>query len=290
VTPRGAGRTVFLAQVTYDLEDTRDDVRRYLEPFGIEVLPKDTYPQGGADFLAAAAADIGRADAFVQLFGRKAALRPPDLPQGYDRAQADLALARKIPVLQWLRPDVDLDAINDPMYSELLSSPHVVRGTLESFKADIIRQIEKPEPGPGPKPGQAPSPDQYIFIDADASDLPLANELLKEFKSKNFSAAIPVLQGSSEDVRRDLEANIVECQALLMVYGETTPVWVRGQLRLYSKLKHRREEPLRALAIYLGPPDSKPDIGMDLPECRQLDCRHGLTPDMVSQFLAGLYQ
>jgi hypothetical protein len=91
-------------------------------------------------------------------------------------------------------------------------------------------------------------------------------------------------------VRVDLEENIVECDALVMVYGETTPVWVRGQLRLYSKLKHRRRQPLKALAIYLGPPESKPDIGMDLPEIRRIEYREGMAAESVRQFLTGLLQ
>jgi hypothetical protein len=75
-----------------------------------------------------------------------------------------------------------------------------------------------------------------------------------------------------------------------MVYGQSPPVWVRGQLRLYSKLKHRRRGPLKALAICLGPPDPKPDIGMDLPEIRQIDYRSGVAAEAVRQFLSGLRQ
>ena len=70
---------------------------------------------------------------------------------------------------------------------------------------------------------------------------------------RQLQRAVPILQGSSEEVRLDLEENIVECDALVMVYGETTPVWVRGQLRLYSKLKHRRKQPLKALAHLFRP-------------------------------------
>ena len=91
-------------------------------------------------------------------------------------------------------------------------------------------------------------------------------------------------------MRLDLEENIVECDALVMVYGETTPVWVRGQLRLYSKLKHRRKQPLKTLAIYLGPPESKPDIGMDLPEVKRIDYREGTPAESLRQLLSGIRQ
>jgi hypothetical protein len=165
----------------------------------------------------------------------------------------------------------------------LLEGENVMRIGLEAFKAEIVKRLEK-------RPPPETSAEQFIFINADRSDIDLAENLRREFRSANLSAAIPMLQGSTEDVRLDLEENIVECDALLMIYGQANPVWVRGQLRLHSKLKHRRREPVKAFAICLAPPESKADIGMDLPECRQIDCRSGLTPEMVRQFLAGMHQ
>ena len=285
VAPPLAGKAVYLAQVTDDLNDERNQVRRYLEPFGVEVLPQGIYPQGGDAFKAAVEADMARADAFVQLLGRAPALRPPDLAQGYDRAQLELAEQRDLPMLQWLHPDVDLDAVSDEMHTELLN--RAVRGTLESFKADIVKRLEKQKPETEEAAeGTPPQSDQFIFIDADTADLPIANQLLEELESKQITAAVPFLEGDAADVRQDLEENLVECHALVMVYGSTTPVWVRGHLRLYSKLRHRREQPLKALAIYVGPPEDKPpQIGMKtVPEVQTL------TPEEISKFVSGLYQ
>jgi len=294
--PSGAtgteGRKLYLAQSTDDLDEEREQVRRYVEQYGIEVLPAGMHPQGGPEFMEAAAADIARADAFVQLLGRRQTRRPPDLPQGYDRVQAELAAGRGIPILQWLKPDIDLDAVTDPAHAELLQGAHVMRVGLEAFKADIVKRMERKPPPPPPVQASAGGAEQFIFINADGSDIHLAEELRKEFKSAGmtFRTAVPALEGSAEDVRLDLEESIVECDALLMVYGQSPPVWVRGQLRLYSKLKHRRKEPLKALAICLAPPDPKPDIGMDMPEIRQIDYRQGIASEAVRQFVAGLTQ
>jgi hypothetical protein len=158
---------------------------------------------------------------------------------------------------------------------------------LEAFKADIVKRLAKP---PAPPAAAAPAEEQFVFINADGSDIQLAEDLRRELTGANLTSAVPILQGSSEDVRLDLEENIVDCDALVMVYGEATPVWVRGQLRLYSKLKHRRKQPLKALAIYLGPPESKPDIGMDMPEVRRIDYRDGTPAESLRQLLSGIRQ
>jgi hypothetical protein len=285
------GQKVYLAQSTDDLDEEREQVRRYVEQFGIEVLPAGIHPQGGPEFMEAAAADIAKADGFVQLLGRRPTRRPPDLPQGYDRVQAELAAGRGIPMLQWLRPDVDLDSVTDPAHAELLQGAHVIRVGLEAFKADIVKRLERKPPPPPVQPSSGGA-GQFVFINADGSDIQLAEELRKEFKNAGltFRTAVPAFEGSAEDVRLDLEESIVECDALLMVYGQSPPVWVRGQLRLYSKLKHRRKEPLKALAICLAPPEPKPDIGMDMPEIRQIDYRQGIASEAVRQFVAGLTQ
>jgi hypothetical protein len=64
-----------------------------------------------------------------------------------------------------------------------------------------------------------PSEEQFIFINADGSDLPLAEELRRELKNVGgvLRTAVPALEGSAEDVRLDLEENLIECDALLMV-------------------------------------------------------------------------
>ena len=190
-----------------------------------------------------------------------------------------------MPAMQWVRPDIDIAAVADPEHARLLAGENVLRMGLEGFKAEVVKRVGSPPPAPPP-----PGPEQFVFINADGSDIHLAEGLRRELKSANLSAAIPVLQGASEDVRLDLEENIVECDALVMVYGETSPVWVRGQLRLYSKLKHRRKRPLKALALYVGPPEAKPDIGMDLPEIRKIDYREGAAAESLRQFLAGQHQ
>ena len=278
------GRKVFLAQVTNDLDEEREQVRRYLEQFGIVVLPESPYPQDGADFSKALEVDLARSDAFVHLLGGTHAKRPPDMPMGYDRLQFEQAASRGLPILQWLRPDVDPAAITDPEHAKLLVGENVMRMGLEGFKAEVVKQVA------GPPPPPSSGEQQFIYINADGSDLKLAEDLRREFKSANLIAAVPVLRGSSEDVRLGLEQNIVECDALVMVYGETTPDWVRGQLRLYSKLRHRRKQPLKALALYFGPPESKPDIGMDLPEIKKIDYRDATAAESLRQILAGQHQ
>jgi hypothetical protein len=104
-------------------------------------------------------------------------------------------------------------------------------------------------------------------------------------------AALPLLEGNAGDLREDLEGNLKDCDALLLIYGAAPPAWVRGQLRQYTKLRAQRDRPLSVLSIYVGPPDGKGDLAMTLDEkIEEIDCRAGVKMEPVEQLLNRVMQ
>jgi len=252
-------RTVLLAQATDDLYDDRERIRAYLEQFGVKVVPEHDLPQGGADFAAAFAAELDRAAIFVQLLGNFASRRPPDLPQSYALHQFEAAAARGLEVLQWRRPDLDLATVTH-RDKALLEGADVLAIGLEEFKGEILRRATA-QPGQDSGLEAHAVGDCHFFINADRSDKELADRLLKLFENrKRWSAARPLFEGSAKEVADDLEANLLQCGVLLMLYGNAPPAWLRAQLLRLSKLERQREEPLRLKTIVLGPPAPKPEI------------------------------
>ena len=98
----------------------------------------------------------------------------------------------------------------------------------------------------------------------------------------------PITEGSPEKLRQDLEANLRECDALVLIYGASEPSWVRDQLHQGRKILSQRDRPLAALAIYLAPPPQKMELAIALPELITLDGRAGLTPLILRQFVERL--
>jgi hypothetical protein len=278
-------KAVLLAQTTDDLYDERERVRACLEQFGIKVLPENDYPQGGQDFAAAFQADVERSGLFVQLLGNFGSRKPPDLPQTYAQYQYETAKRLGLKILQWRHPDLDPAAVIH-RDKPLLEGPEVLAVGLEEFKGEILRicaQQAKSAPPPAPQDAG-----YHVFINADSSDKELADALLKMFDDrKNFTAARPLFEGSAKDILDDLEANLMNCEALVLLYGRAPPAWVRAQLLRYSKLERLREAPPRVKAILLGPPAAKPDLawsgGFD-----KVDCLDGNLAQRILGVLAGL--
>jgi hypothetical protein len=272
--------TVLLAQTTDDLDEDREQVRRYLNQYGLMVLPDKMYSQGGLDFADAFRRDLKKASLFVQLLGPLPSRQPPDLPGSYGQFQYRTAKAAGLRTLLWRRPDFDLAAVTHHDRS-LLSEPTVLAMGLEAFKAEIVRASQSQ-----PTPDNRVKADPFIFINADSTDIDLANALNAEFKRNNCAVAMRASKGSAAAINRDLEDNIVQSDAIILVYGKAEQTWVRGQLRLYNRLKPQRPKPARVLAIYKCPPKPKPAIDMAIPEAREIDCTRQFTLQPVQDIIA----
>ena len=97
----------------------------------------------------------------------------------------------------------------------------------------------------------------------------------------------PLRAGSAEEVRVDFEQNLIDCDAMVMVYADNAG-WARAQLRAFYKLTPRRERPVRAIPVIDAPADSKPELGFDLEEMVIIDGRGGIGPEALARLSEAL--
>ncbi|MCP4695716.1 MAG: hypothetical protein GY862_02535, partial [Gammaproteobacteria bacterium] len=87
-------------------------------------------------------------------------------------------------------------------------------------------------------------------------------------------------------IRKDLKRNHMMCNVLLIVYGKSTPDWVREQLRTYLQHDTKRKEKMKAVAVYEDKSeDTKPPLGFSLPELVLLECPTLKAPDCMPKFV-----
>ncbi|HWE35930.1 MAG TPA: toll/interleukin-1 receptor domain-containing protein [Isosphaeraceae bacterium] len=290
--PPGGGATVYLAEATDDVDEERDEVRRFLVQFGYEVLPQSLYPRDNAEvYRAAAAADVARCDLFVQILGEFPGKRLPGSEGSLVGLQHECGIQLGKPVLQWRHPDVDLGAVRRkaPAYEPLLNGPTVIVEDMQKFK-EIIHGtlVGLKAPKPTPKKQQL-GRDRLVFVNADPADRGLAEALGEELLRREIGYVLPLLCDQPADLRQDLEQNIRECDALMLVFGKSEPLWVRSQLMLARKMAARREDPLSVIGIYEGPPAPKSEdmVGVRLPNIKMvyLDCTDRPDGAQIDRFL-----
>jgi TIR domain len=276
--------TVFLAEVTDDLHELRAEVEGYLQRRSIRVLPSTLYYFPSATELRQAIdADLRESTLFVQLLSPTI----PRRPAGMSTPQIQYAAAQAVeglPILQWRDRKVDVAAMTDPDQRAFLDAATVVVTGLEEFKQYIIQQLEAIEAKKRLEeerrqheaslkqttPTSALTGDTLVFINTGPEDLSLALEMGEILKEEGFGFSLPLLDDiSPAEKRQDLEENLLDCDAVILLYASTAVAWVREQLRYCRRMQGRRDRPLKIIAVF-SKANNQP-LGMSLPNVQVLE-------------------
>ena len=290
--------TVFLAETSDDLLKQRRQVQQYLEDNQYRVLRVASPAATLADWQQQARPLLEQADAFVQLLGMFPGREFEDCASGLVQQQSQLAdevqqlraqqhgTSDRLPlqILQWRSSTLLPQLADQPVLLELASAPRVIAGPLEEFKSEIKRTVVRPTPKPQPQNSRTQAEGESIagdvmpvvFINAGAEDLPQAEQLLQQLSDLNCLPQTPLLEGTPEEIRREMDAGLLESDGLIYFYGRISPEWVRRQFRTLPTVIPRRaqQQPPRArplVAICCGEPPGKPSPGVAFPGMKTID-------------------
>jgi hypothetical protein len=289
----GPRATVFLAEVTDDLLEQRNEIRRYLEQRNIAIVPNTMYFFGEANaaelLRQAIEADLQKTTLFIQLLSQVNPQRPP----GMSTPQLQHAYAQNIKdllLLQWRNAQLDLTTITDPVQQAFLDATTVMATSLENFKYYIVHKLEQIE---AEKRREAEkrhkqtvalssqaaatsndlSESQFVFIDIPAQHENFGETISELLEEEGIGSSLPLLEEvSPTEKRQDLEDNLKDCDAVILLYDDNLVRWIREQLRHCRRLQAQREKPLKTIAVFNQIAPKKPSLGMKLPNMRILDC------------------
>jgi TIR domain len=282
--------TVYLAEVTDDLDGLRNKVIRSLQQRNIRVIPDTWYPRDPQAFRAAVEGGLNDAELFVQLLGRLPGRKPPELKEGYVGFQHLRAREIGLPILQWRNPALDVQLtqrdVEDAEHRALLLGATVQAIDIEDFCREIVQQVERTRE----ERKKNPSRDAFVFVNVhlDYDGAETAAALCRYLEQRGIGYVLPINTGQAEEIREDLEANLLDCDGMIIVYGRVSSAWVRGQLREFRKLAYRREKAARALAVFQWPPVPKDPIGFQLPKMTTIDCTAGMDESRLRVFFDNL--
>lgn len=280
--------TVFLGQATDDLAFQTDQMRRYLEQFGHKVVPNTDIRQDTKGFEEDTRRYLNDADLMVQLLGPFAGRTPTGMVGSYARTQYELATALNKNSIRWRSNDLDISSIADSEHLEMLTSDGVIVSGFESFKSEVNSKLSKASESKESflKPDADDSSLPVVFINADHSDLEYARKVRDEFVQNGFLASIPLDRGEEMDLQGYLRENLIECDGLVMIYGNTSPIWATRSLRHFNKLRASRDAPPRLVAVLVGPPDGKAkDLGVSMPGLRVIGSTDAWEEDTVGELI-----
>jgi hypothetical protein len=246
---------VFLAEATPDLDDLRDNIRRHLNQANIRVLPETYYDRTPSAFHTATEADLGYSLVFVQLLGLHVWPKTPDLPKGYEGLQLDVAEEKGIPILRWHAPELNVASVRD---RALLERAEVMVMPFEEFKRKIINQVSKWQAEQ--KLSAIAGNGAYVLVNANSRDEQVAQTLLQVLDQQGVG-----YDTADENDNIELMIEQYDCHGLIVVYGHCEQQWAKQQVRTCRLLLLKKKQRAPICAVYLGPPDEKPSLGIRLP-------------------------
>jgi hypothetical protein len=280
--------TIFLAEVTDDLQEQRNQVKRYLEQYNLQIVPDTLYFFSGDNaneqLRQAIETDLQEATLFVQLLSHSKPFRPPGMSTPQLQHESAQAVA-DLPILQWRDPQLDLNSLTDTAQRDFLDSTQVIATSLEEFKQYLIQQLEKIEAQQrraaekrqkamlSQQSSQNLSAYQFIFINRVPKDQALAEEIGDILLEKGLASGLPRLgELAPAEKRQDIENNLQDCDAVIMLYDNTLDEWAREQLRLCLRIQSRRQQCLKIIGVFNKSPIDEPLLGMKLPNLQIFDC------------------
>jgi len=179
--PTDSHTTIFLAVVSDDLEERRDEVKRYLEQQSVRVLPEKAY--SFANIQPVIDQDLNQCSLFVQLLSEKTGNSLP-------KFQYERAIAVDLPILQWRAKGLNLNEVHDQEHKVLLSQSTVMASSLVEFQEHVINQLN-----PKPKPAitiDKTEGSHLVFINAAPNDdMPLANQIKDILMENGIGCVLP---------------------------------------------------------------------------------------------------
>jgi hypothetical protein len=301
LAPR-SGMTVYLAETTSDLSTERDQIRRDLQSHGHTVLPDQHLPLTGPELEKEVRAMLQGCRLSIHLIGERYGIIPEAAAHSVTELQNTLATTYSqqnahFSRLVWLPPGLHAtDERQQALLTALRNDPALQVGddllqtSLEELKTvihDRLQRAETPRDASTPAKSSGPTRIYLLYDQPDQEAVQPLDDYLFDHKCEILR---PLFQGDEGAVSEEHQANLRDCDAILLYYGQAEEAWLRGKLRDVRKAPgYGRTSPLLSSAIYMAGPHTPQkeryrthEVAMVLKNFEQF------TPDSLEPFLSAV--
>jgi hypothetical protein len=296
-----SGIKVYLAETTSDLTEKRDNIRRELQQRGHTVLPDRDLPMVGPDLQSVIRQQLAQARLSIHLVGARYGIVPEGEQSSVVALQNMLAAERSGPAFSriiWIPPDVSVSDDRQRAFIEhLMNDSHAQRGaevmqtSLEELKTTIDDLLDRAREAPQPalpEPTRTSGPTR-VYLMCDGIDRDAIHPIEDHLFDQGCDVILPAMDGDEAQIRRDHVESLAMCDAALIYAGSASDVWLRAQQRELLKAPgYGRTEPMRAKAIYLGPPGSPTKQSFRSHDATVIKHFAPFAPDVLTSFVAQL--
>ena len=286
---------IYLAECSYDLRDTREQLQTELRMRGCTVLPERELPRQEHEYVEEVGKLLARASLSIHLVGAQFGA-VPDGPgeRSVTMLQNDLAAARSrthgLPRIIWLPRG---RTIADQKHAEFVSAlqrdaatqvgADLITGDVEALQAEVASLLHEfttktsAADTESPEDTGSAQPLLYLIFDARDRDARTTPALRRYLDDAGVAVVTPLFSGDATTLREAHLAQLERADAVMVFYGEGSEMWKRAVDEDLRKATGRRRgrrvpEPLTFVHGELTP--DKQDL-LDMASTRTIDARSG---------------
>jgi TIR domain len=278
--PQSPATTVYLAETTADLSEEALEIRRDLKCRGFSVLPSSELSNQAQELKEQVSGYLKRSVLSIHMVGNDYGPIPEgEIVKSKQWIQHDLAMEREksgaFTRLIWLPRNVDPKDPRQKVWVDYLHNDKDVQNSklelltnrLEELKGLLIDRLAGMKSASGDPLAVRTSPpdlspsrvgrDPYrVYVMCDSTDhgSPTLHDLRRQLMAAGCE---PLLAMEDQDEKLALQEHLdymTLCDAVLIYYGAGSQRWFHTKLMDLRKYLGKREQPLRAKAIYIAPP------------------------------------
>ena len=290
--------TVWIAQPTEDLYDHWESLASAIRQQGANILPlgRAIYPLSSIDdFRRAVDNDLSAANLLVQLLSAAPGNTIAGGPANTNSLQSLLAKTHcetdsGITFLQWRSSDITLDTISDSKCRELLQGTNASGFT--QFSRQVLEALDLLLRPPTIATASTPPGDSLsLCITAGPKDSALCDEIADIIDSLGHTPyPVPPSRESGqtpEEYRTEFETLLGNVNGIILAHSRESGMWLQGQHAQVRKIFAQRGQKIWGALVDVPPPE-KPMIRCSGPGLIQLDCKNGLKPEPIQDFIEAL--
>jgi len=270
VVPVNGVKTIYLATVTGDRAEERENIARDLRARGHVILPDCQLPLNATEMESSVSQFLEHADVAIHLLGSNYGMIPEAGSESVVETQIKLSAAetarKGMERLIWLPNDLGEAEKMQEDYVERLrvdtttyEKTDFVEGTFEVFKGLIIEHFTEKksrvdtavqdESGEGPR---------VVYLMAPPDDEKTIEKVEDYLFDHGLEVVVPVFAGTEADISEAHMENLRLCDSVLIYFGSATRQWVNMKLNNLIKASGQgRTRPIREKAILVVPPESR---------------------------------
>jgi hypothetical protein len=310
--PAPTTRAVYVAEVTWDLQDKAAEIGRDLKSRGFSVLPDRDLPRRAQEYRTAVADLLSRCCMSVHLIGQDYGFVPEgEMEQSNIRLQHRLALARSASAafrqVVWIaegqRADERQLAFLDYLREDEQANAKVelLQGGLEELKTemyDLLAELDKPAKTEPEHTAAAPAamdvaPSNeplrvYIICERVDRRAPALVALRRFLIAEGLEPMLPTEGNSESETLDEHREKLGYCDGCVIYFGEGSERWFEIKLNDIRKMARTRSKPILAKAIYIAAPERPEKDEIETNEAVVIRAEEAFDPRSLESFLAKL--